>query len=155
MTPHSPARSCAGVIERPGVVAYDPNARIYEAFSLGKLTELKGQLTATNLEAAQAEATERWYWDRGDRLGIREQGQEDSPFWPFDKQTFDRLHIYAVQRSAPLRWKPTADLMRTEPVYRYSLKHICTIDLGLFRGEGFRWERTDPAKKMMGDSRDD
>jgi hypothetical protein len=27
------------------------------------------------------------------------------------------------------------------PVYRYSLKLLCTIDLGLFRGEGFKWSR--------------
>lgn len=125
----------------PRAVAFDPDARTYEAFSLGALTELKGALKATTLEQAQAEATDRWHWDRGDRLGIREIGQEDAPFWPFDKQAFDRLHIYAVQRSAPLRWKATDDLMRTVPVYRYSLKLLTTIDLGVFRGEGFRWTR--------------
>ena len=121
-------------------VAYNPDARTYEAYSLGERTDLKGALAATNLDQATAEATERWHWDRGDRLGIREQGQEDAPFWPFDKQAFDRLHIYAVQRSSPLRWD-LDKYGRSTPVYRYSLKLLTTLDLGLFRGEGFRWSR--------------
>ena len=116
-------------------VAYNPDARAYEAFSLGERTERKGSLVATTLVQAQAEATACWHWDRGDRIGIREQGQEDAPFWPFEKQAFDRLHIYAVQRSASLRWEPSPDLMRTVPVYRYSLKLLTIIDLGVFRGE--------------------
>jgi hypothetical protein len=125
----------------PAAERFNADARAYEALSLGARTELKGALAATTLDHATAEATERWHWDRGDRLGIRETGQEDAPFWPFEKQPFDRLHIYAVQRSAPLRWKPSKDLMRSEPVYRYSLKLLTTIDLGVFRGEGFRWTR--------------
>lgn len=122
-------------------VPFNADARAYEAFKLGVRTDLKGALNATALDQAAAEATERWHWDRGDRLGIREQGQEDSPFWPFDKQTFDRLHVYAVQRSAPLRWQLSNDGFRSEPVYRYSLKLITTIDLGAISGEGFRWSR--------------
>lgn len=125
----------------PRAVAFDPNARTYEAFRLGAHTESRGKLEAATLEQATAEATERWYWDRGDRLGIREVGHEEAPFWPFEKQAFDRLHVYAVQRSAPLRWKPVDYGARTEPVYRYSLKLLTTIDLGVFRGEGFRWTR--------------
>ena len=130
------------VAEECGAVRrFDPDARSYEAFGLGARTELKGELEATSLEAAQAEATERWHWDRGDRIGIREQGQEDAPFWPFEKQSFDRLHVFAVQRSAPLRWRASDDLMRSVPVYRFTLKLLTTIDLGVFRGEGFRWTR--------------
>lgn len=120
---------------------FDPEARTYAAFSLGARTELKGSLKAATLDQAQAEATERWHWDRGDRLGIREVGQEDAPFWPFDKQSFDRLHVYTVQRSAPLRWELSRDGFRSEPVYRFSLKHVCTLDLGVFRGHGFKWTR--------------
>lgn len=120
---------------------FDPDARSYEAFNLGRETKLLGKLNATTLDHATAEATERWNWDRGDRLGIRETGQEDAPFWPFDKQAFDRLHVYAVQRSAPLHWMPVDHGSRTVPVYRYSLKLLTTIDLGVFRGEAFRWDR--------------
>lgn len=125
----------------PRAVAFDPNARTYEAFRLGAHTESRGKLEATTLEHAQAEASDRWHWDRGDRLGIREIGQEDAPFWPFEKQAFDRLHVYAVQRSAPLRWELAPDGFRTVPVYRYSLKLLTTIDLGAINGEGFRWTR--------------
>ena len=130
----------------PRAVAYDPDARTYEAYSLGaqtegKGTQAKGALKATTLDQATAEATERWAWDRGDRLGIREIGQEDSPFWPFDKQAFDRLHVYAIQRSAPLQWIFDTESNRSVPLYRYSLKLLTTIDLGMFRGEGFRWAR--------------
>lgn len=134
-------RSVAEECGAARAVAYDPDARTYEAFSLGARTDLKGELKATALDQATAEATARWHWDRGDRLGIRETGQEDSPFWPFEKQAFDRLHVYAIQRSAPLRWEAVDYGARTVPVYRYSLKLLTTIDLGLFRGEGFRWSR--------------
>lgn len=138
-------RSCAEEGGPVRAVQFDPDARQYEAYSLGERTDLKGNLAAANLEAAQAEATERWHWDRGNRIGIREVGQEDSPFWPFEKQTFDRLHVFAVQRSAPLRWEFTDDLMRRRPVYRYTLKLLTVIDLGLFRGEGFKWSRESEA----------
>lgn len=133
----SVAEECGG----PRAVRFDPDARAYEAYSLGARTDLKDKLAATTLDEACAEATERWPWDRGDRLGVRETGQEDAPFWPFDKQSFDRLHVYAVRRSAPIRWELTHDGFRTEPVYRYKLELITTIDLGLFSGEGFRWTR--------------
>jgi hypothetical protein len=136
-----PQARLAGLIPDRNAVPFDPDARSYEAFSLGARTELKGALEATTLDHATAEATDRWSWDRGDRLGIREVGQEDAPFWPFDKQTFDRLHVYAIQRSAPLRWVAVDHGARTVPVYRYSLKLLATIDLGVFRGEGFRWDR--------------
>jgi hypothetical protein len=125
----------------PRAVAFNPDARTYEAFRLGANTESRGKLEATNLDHAQAEASDRWHWDRGDRLGIREIGQEDAPFWPFDKQAFDRLHVFAVQRSAPLAWTPVDYGTRSVPVYRYTLKLLTIIDLGVFRGDGFRWTR--------------
>jgi hypothetical protein len=137
----SPPHLTLASADRRGAIAYDPDARSYEAFSLGARTDLKGQLGATTLDHAAAEATERWHWDRGDRLGIRERGHEDAPFHPFEKQRFDRLHVYAVRRSAPLRWELSSDGFHTKPVYRYSLKLLHTIDLGVFRGEGFRWTR--------------
>jgi hypothetical protein len=140
MPPHNSPGNLA-VLEPPRAVRFDPAALAYEAYSLGARTDLKGALNATTLEQAQAEATDRWHWDRGDRLGIREVGHADAPFWPFEKQAFDRLHVFAVQRSAPLRWRPVDYGTRTEPVYRYSLKLLTTIDLGVFRGEGFRWQR--------------
>jgi hypothetical protein len=113
----------------PRAVAFNPDARSYEAFRLGERTEARGKLEASTLEHAQAEASERWHWDRGDRIGIREQGQEDSPCWPFEKRAFDRLHVYAVQRSKPLRWELAPDRFRSVPVYRYSLKLLTVIDL--------------------------
>jgi hypothetical protein len=131
-------------------VPFNADARTYEAFSLGERTEAKGTLTATTLDHATAEATERWYWDRGDRLGIREIGHEDAPIWPFEKQSFERLHVYAVQRSAPLRWELSGDRFRSEPVYRYTLKLITVIDLGVFRGEGFRWSRNNETSRERG-----
>lgn len=133
-SPHTPplrqalTRSLAGDNEAVRAVRYDPDARAYEAYALGN-TSLLGALEATTLEAACAEATERWHWDRGGRLGIRETGQEDAPRWPFDKIPLDRMHIYAVRRSAPLAWKPTPDLTRTKPVYRYKLELLCSVDL--------------------------
>lgn len=108
---------------------YKADARSYAALKLAGATQPLGQLDAATLDAAMAEATERWHWDRGDRLGIRETGQEDAPLWPFAKQPLDRLHIYAVRRSAPIRWEPSADLMRTVPVYRFKLELICSIDM--------------------------
>jgi hypothetical protein len=108
---------------------FDPNAHAYSAYRLGGQTELRGALEASTLEQAQAEASDRWHWDRGDRIGIREQGQEDSKLWPFEKQPFDRLHVYAVQRSKPLRWELAPDGFRSVPVYRYSLKLLTIIDL--------------------------
>lgn len=117
-------------IAEPRATRFNPDARAYAAYGLaGGGTALKGPLQATTLETACAEATERWAWDRGDRLGIREIGQEDAPIYPFDKRPVDRLHIYAVRRSAPLRWELDGDLMRTKPVYRYRLEHICAVDL--------------------------
>lgn len=109
-------------------VRFNPDARYFRAYALGD-TRLLGTLDADTLEAATAEATERWYWDRGDRLGIREFGQEDAPVWPFQKRPLDRMHIYAVRRSAPVGWRPVNHGSRTEPVYRFKLEHICTVDL--------------------------
>lgn len=107
-------------------VPFNPDAHTFAAYKPGgKL----GDLNAATLDQATAEATERWNWDRGDRLLIRETGQEDAPTWPFAKQQIDRLHVYAVRRSAPIAWRPTADLMRTKPVYRYKLELICSVDL--------------------------
>lgn len=112
----------------PAAERFNPDAKSFAAYALGT-TKLLGELAAATLEAAQAEATARWHWDRGDRLGIRETGHEDAPTWPFDKQTIDRLHIFAVRRSAPIKWVPTDDLMRTRPVCKFSLEHICTVDV--------------------------
>lgn len=110
-------------------VRFDPDARSFAAYRLHGFTALAGLLDAETLEAAKAEATERWSWDRGDRLGIRERGLEEAELFPFEKQPFDRLHVFAVRRSEPLRWDFSRDLMRKVPVYRYSLDLICTIDL--------------------------
>lgn len=120
----------AARIDTPRAVRFDPEARTYEAYSLAGRTERKGPLQAATLEQAQAEATERWSWDRGDRIGIRETGREDAPTWPFAKQPFDRLHIFAVQRSAPLRWELDRH-GRSRPLYRYSLKLLCAVDLAV------------------------
>lgn len=110
----------------PRAVRFDPDARSFEAYGPG---EKIGDLKATTLDQAKAEATATGNWDRGHKLLIRERGQEDAPTWPFDKQPVDRLHVFAVQRSAPLRWEFTDDLMRKRPVYRFTLKPVCTIDL--------------------------
>ena len=118
----------------PRAVRFDPDARQFAAYHLAG-TRLLGNLNADTLDGACAEATDRWHWDRGDRLGIREQGQEDAPLYPFDKQPVDRLHIYAIRKSAPIRWELTRDNMRTKPVCKFSLDHICTVDLRQIRGE--------------------
>lgn len=127
MTPPSITRT--RIMEAvPTAVRFNPDARQYLAYRLSD-TRLLGTLAAETLDAACAEATERWPWDRGDRLGIREIGQEDSKHWPFEKQPVDRLHIYAVRRSAPIAWKPVNHGSRTEPVYRFKLDAICAVDL--------------------------
>ena len=106
---------------------FDPNARSYEAFSLGTdvraiggCTNLLQPLSATTLNDALAETTARWSWDRGQRLGIREIGQKDL------------LHIYAARRSSQGHhvWR---DHMRSTE-YKRSLEHICTIDLNVIAG---------------------
>ena len=112
---------------------FDPDARAYEAFRLGDGTTLLGKLAATTIDQACGEATERWAWDRGDRLGIRETGEEEARQYPFERRPFDRLHIYAVQRSAPLRWQ-LDKFGNSKPVYRYSLKPVCVVDLPVVTG---------------------
>src|SRR5690349_19222609 len=76
-------------------VAYDPDAREFEAFVLGNNfghdqsgTGLLDPLQATTLNDALAEVTARGHWDRGDRLGVRELGDK-----------IDLLHVYAVRRT--------------------------------------------------------
>ena len=112
----------------PAAEPFNPDARSYAAYRLSD-TRLLGTLLASTLGDATAEATERWPWDRGDRLGIVETGQEDAPLWPFPKQPVNRLHIYAIRRSAPIAYRPSKDQMRQEPIYRFNLDHICTVDL--------------------------
>lgn len=130
----APTRSVDEECGGPKAVRFDPDAMAFTAYRLHDFTALAGRLEATTLEAAQAEATERWHWDRGDRLGIREQGHEDSRLWPFDKEPVDRLHVYAIRRSAPIGWKLSRDGSRNEPVYRFKLDLICTVDLAVLGG---------------------
>lgn len=117
---HSPGLA---VIDEPRAVRFDPDARAYEAFRLGSdakdRTSLQEPLTATALKEALAEATSRWSWDRGDRLGIREIAGR-----------IDLLHIYAVRRSAHGSRGDWASNLE----YARRLDHICTIDLNIVAG---------------------
>jgi hypothetical protein len=119
------ALSCELLGIEPGVERFDPDARAYEAFRLGRdatdRTSLQEPLRATSLKDALAETTSRWSWDRGDRLGIREIGER-----------IDRLHVYAARRSgAPTR---VYREYQQHNEYARSLEHICTIDLNIIAG---------------------
>jgi len=113
---------------RPRAVAFDPNARAYEAFSFGGAgTGLLDPLKATTLDHALAEMTERHRMDRGDRVGVREIGPE-----------VDRLHVYACRRTDQIEsTRPCYDnpYGRTALSYKRRLEHICTIDLRVISGE--------------------
>jgi hypothetical protein len=115
------AEECGG----PQAVRFDPNARAYEAFNLGRgakdSTILHEPLSATVLDDALAETTQRWSWDRGDRLGIREIGAK-----------VDRLHVYAVRRKSAANYT-YRDYAEHREFARW-LDHICTIDLNIIAG---------------------
>ncbi len=100
-------------------VPYRPVA--FEAFNLTLGTKLCEPLRATSLDEALAEATQRWAWDRGDRLGIRELGEG-----------VDRLHIYAVRRKS----QGTQAVRGYEQVteHRRWLDLICAVDLNVIAG---------------------
>jgi hypothetical protein len=117
----SVAEECGG----PKAVRFDPDARAYEAFNLGRdakdRTSLYEPLSATVLNDALAEATSRWSWDRGDRIGIRELGPK-----------IDRLHVYAVRRKSAANYA-YRDYGQHREFARW-LDHICTIDLNVVAG---------------------
>lgn len=108
--------------DMPRAVRFDPDARAFEAFSFSEHgTRLREPLKATSLNEALAETTERWSWDRGDRLGIRELGGK-----------VDRLHIYAARRKSAARY--VYQDYRTTAEYGRWLDHICTVDLNIIAG---------------------
>jgi hypothetical protein len=117
----SVAEECGG----PRVVVFNPNALAYEAFSLGRTntdrTRLLEPLQATSLADALAEATSRWHWDRGDRLGIREIGGGN-----------DRIMVYAVRRKCA----GSSVYRNFQSVIEHArwLDHITTIDLNVVAG---------------------
>jgi hypothetical protein len=127
---HSVAEECG--IAR--VVAYDPDARAYEAFALGDRfgidlsgTDLLEPIAATTLDDALAEVTAKHHWDRGDRLGVREIGPK-----------IDLLHVYAVRRTSTVEsTRACSDnpYARTALSYKRRLEHICTVDLRVISGE--------------------
>lgn len=120
------AISCA-IEDQPRAVAYDPDARAFEAFGFGaRGTSLLDPLLATTLDGALAEVTEREHLDRGDRIGVREIGQE-----------CDLLHIYAVRRTDTVTsYRRAYDnpCSRTPLTYKRRLDHICTVDLQAVAG---------------------
>lgn len=113
---------------QPRAVAYDPDARTYEAFSFGgRGTGLLDQLEATSLDDALAEVTAKHHWDRGDRLGVREIGPD-----------IDQMHVFAVRRTSSIESTRACydnPYARTALSYKRRLELICTIDLRVIRGE--------------------
>lgn len=110
----SVAEECGG-----RAVAFDPDARAYEAFGLGRETALLAPLAATSLDEALAETTSRWRWDRGDRLGVRELGEN-----------VDNLHVYAARRTTTVTsYYRGAQGLHVPLEYKRRLEHICTINL--------------------------
>lgn len=99
----------------------------FEAFNLAgpaekfPRTALLDPLAADTLKEAVAEAVGRWSWDRGDRLGIREIGDQA-----------DRLHIYAVRRKS-IGQRVWSDYRSSVEFDRW-LDHICTLDLNVVAG---------------------
>lgn len=121
------------IAEESRAVAYDPGARSYEAFGFGAFglggrgTNLLDPLEASTLDDALAETTSRWHWDRGDRLGVREIGEN-----------VDLLHVYAARRTSSVTsYRAASDnpLGRTPLEYKRRLEHICTIDLRVISGD--------------------
>lgn len=114
-------------ITAPRAVAFNPDALAYEAFSLGRedkeRTRLLDPLQAETLDDALAEATSRWSWDRGDRIGIREIGGAT-----------DRLLVYAVRRKAQGSqvWRGHVPTLE----YRRWLELVATVDLIVLAGIG-------------------
>jgi hypothetical protein len=114
-------------------VAFDPDARAYEAFAFGNNfgvdlsgTGLLDPIKATSLDGALAEVTERHSFDRGGRLGVREIGPG-----------IDLLHVYAVRRTSTVTsYRAAYDnpYGRTPLTYKRRLEHICTIDLRVISG---------------------
>lgn len=106
-------------IEQPRPVPY--SVKRYEAFNLGTSTRLLEPLDATSLADALAETVTRWSWDRGDRLALRELGDD-----------IDRLHIYAVRRKAAGR--------KVWDGFACSVEHdrwpelVCAVDLNVVAG---------------------
>jgi hypothetical protein len=121
-------RSVAEECGAARAVAFDPNARSYEAFGFGeRRTNLLDPLDATTLDDALAEVTAKHHWDRGDRLGVREIGRE-----------IDRLHVYAVRRTDQIESTRACydnPYARTALSYKRRLEHICTIDQRVISGE--------------------
>lgn len=109
-----------------GAVRFDPNARAFEAFSFGANgSHLLDPVSATSLDDALAEVTERHGGDRGDRMGVREIGQE-----------IDLLHVYAVRRTSTVTsWHTGGSGCRVPLSYKKRLEHICTINLRVISGE--------------------
>ena len=103
----------------PAAEPYAPTR--YEAFNLGIRTYLLDPLKAKSLDDAINETTDRWGWDRGDRMAIREIGEE-----------CDRLYIYAVRKKSigNRTWDGHT------PVTKHDrwLDPICTIDLDTIAG---------------------
>jgi hypothetical protein len=122
MPPHNSPAALA-VLEPPRALRFDPDALAYEAFGLyeGARTRLLDPLRATSLQEALAEATGRWSFDRGDRIGIRELGGGK-----------DKLHIYAVRRKSAANYS-YRDYTQHREFARW-LEHICTVDLNVIAG---------------------
>lgn len=93
----------------------------FEAFNLSGSTKLYEPLSATTLEAAEAEVTARWSWNRGDRFALREIGEAT-----------DRLHVYAVrQKSQGVKvW----DGYVPSTMHQRWIDRICTVDLNVVAG---------------------
>lgn len=125
---------------------FDPNARSFEAFSLGTEgragAHLLDPVEATQLDAALAEVTERHHGlDRGSRLGVRELGQD-----------VDLMHVYAVRRtSTPQSYRAAYDnpYGRAVAVWKRRLEHICTIDLRAVAGFEPAWFSDNPSLREV------
>lgn len=115
------------VADAPRAVPFNPDARAYEAFIFGADTRCIGgtklldPIAATSLQEALAETTERWVWDRGQRLGVREIGAGN-----------DLLHVYAVRKKSAPRYEYRGHRQYRE--HERWLEHICTIDLNVLAG---------------------
>lgn len=111
---------------QPRATRFNPDARSFEAFNLGRdekdHTSLRDPLQSTTLKEALAEATARWAWGRGDRLGIREIGGR-----------IDRLHIYAIRQKSQGRRVWSSNHIPTTEHDRWC-EHIATIDLNIIAG---------------------
>lgn len=118
--------SLATIEHQATATRFDPDARAFEAFSLGGKTALLDPVQAASLDLALAEVTERHSFDRGDRIGVRELGEG-----------VDLLHVYAVRRtSTATSFRPCYDQPygRTPLEYKRRLEHVCTVDLRAIAG---------------------